>query len=208
MNIINFFFNKDIKSNKEINQDNKCTVMEYIIILKLLIKKRNIDFDNNFYIDWVMYLKPNINHKIFKEINIKTHHESYLLEDFINKYNLKKKLFKLLDKSIIDKNTYVYLTFTKNKYNNSDVMNIVISIEKYNIFICTNYYLFIYNVPLNYLEEMKVKNITYNNFHNTSCYIYENNHGILMSDYIYSNGSQKILYFDLFKKIIHRQIIK
>ena len=203
MYIINSYFNKDIK----INQYNKCSMLEYIIILKLLMKKKNIDFTNNFYIDWVMYLKPNINNKIFKEITIKTYYESYLLVDFISKYNLKKNLLNLLDKSIIDNNTYVYLTFTKNKYNGSDIINIVISIQKYNIFICTNYYLFIFDIPLNYLEGIMKKKMTYNYFHNFLCNIYENNHGVLMSDYIYSSIFQKIIYYDLFKKIIYRELI-
>lgn len=207
MNIINYIFNRNYKETIK-NNDNKCTMLEYIIILKLLMKKKNIDFSNNFYIDWVIYLKPNISNKIFKEVNIKSYYESYLLIDFINKYNLKKNLFNLLDKNIIDNNTYAYLTYTKNKYNNSNTINIVISIQKYNIFICSKYYLFIFDIPLDYLEKIMKKKMTYNYFHHFSCDIYENNHGVLMSDYIYSSPFQKIIYYDLFKKIIYRELIK
>jgi len=210
MYIINYFFNKNEKINQK--NDNKCPMIEYLIILKLIMNKKNIYFDNNFYIDLMMYLRPRINNKIYKEIIIKkeykSHYESYLLIDFINKYNLKKEIINSIDKNIIDNNTYVYLTFTKKSYYETDIINIIISIEKYNIFISTNYYLFVFDIPLSYLEEITGEIITYNFFNNFSLYIYENNHGILMSDYIYSEENKKILYYHLFNKIIYRQIIE
>jgi hypothetical protein len=44
----------------------------------------------------------------------------------------------------------------------------------------------------------------YDIFNHFIIMIWEDNQGILMDDYIYSNPIKKIIYFELFKKVIKR----
>jgi hypothetical protein len=48
---------------------------------------------------------------------------------------------------------------------------------------------------------------SFNKFNNLCKLIWENNKGLLMDDYIFSNGIKKIIYYDLFKKIVLRLLI-
>jgi hypothetical protein len=242
---------------------NKSKVIDYLICLKLIIQKLNIEMPNIFYEEWVSYLIPSFNivynnyNNIIMNANL-----------FISAYNIKNKLIHLL-------NNEYYPISKKISYNNIDILNlsnkysiipkdyymnenIIVNIKKdkilygnkniivfeihfYKCYLILNFKIkyfidkFIFEMPLDVLtkiskyildkensclntdiiksqmfkkntKNMILNRINYDHFNEIMTLIWSDNSTILMDDYVYSPILKKIVYYDLFKKIILRNI--
>lgn len=242
---------------------NKSKVIDYIICLKLIIQKINIEMPNIFYEEWVSYLIPSFNIEYNNYNNIIMNANL-----FISAYNIKNKLIHLL-------NNEYYPISKKISYNNIDILNlsnkdsiipkdyymnenIIVNIKKdkilygnkniivfeihfYKYYLILNFKIkyfidkFIFEIPLDVLKKISkfildkensclntdiiksqmfkknIKNmilnrINYDHFNEIMTLIWSDNSTILMDDYVYSPILKKIVYYDLFKKIILRNI--
>jgi hypothetical protein len=242
---------------------NKSKVIDYIICLKLIIQKINIEMPNIFYEEWVSYLIPSFNIEYNNYNNIIMNANL-----FISAYNIKNKLIHLL-------NNEYYPISKKISYNNIDILNlsnkdsiipkdyymnenIIVNIKKdkilygnkniivfeihfYKCYLILNFKIkyfidkFIFEIPLDVLKKilkyvsnkensclntdiiksqmfkkntknMILNRINYDHFNEIMTLIWSDNSTILMDDYVYSHILKKIVYYDLFKKVILRNI--
>jgi hypothetical protein len=173
---------------------NKSNIIDYIILLNLFFRKKNIYFDKIFYIEFSNYLIPQI------KIN-DSYYEYLKINDFITKYNIKNKLLYLSNifKSINSIKIYIYF----DKIDQNKMVNIQIKLIQKIIFNFEKN-IFEFNLPLNLLQTFKNIKFTYNYFNEIMTNIWEDNYGLLMSKYIFSSAIDKIIYYELFKKIIKR----
>jgi len=204
---------------------NKLKVIDYIIVLKLLIKKLNIEFPNNFYENWVLYLIPVIDFNTYEKRNRFTYCDNDLANNLISKYNLKHKLFKVFDKNFISNSCIIDLV--NNNYINNNIRYIfefrrdiieekksiilkIDFIDKYPFTIIDRIlHSFLFEIPEDNLDILNKQKWTYNDFNNLIIQLWEENRGLIMMDYVYSaSPMKKIIYFDLFKKILLRIIVK
>lgn len=202
--------------------DNKLKIIDYIIILKLLIKKINVEFPNNFYQEWVSYLIPYIDLNSYQKKNKFTYYDNDLACRLISKYNLKDKLFKVFDKNYKDNN--ISKTFINNNYINNDITYtfeyrkdlleqkklIILKISFISKYCGTiidrviDSYLF--EIPEECLYLLDSQKLSYNEFNNKMIKLWEDNQGMIMLDYIFAKPMKKLIYFDMFKKILFRII--
>jgi len=242
---------------------NKSKVIDYLICLKLIIQKLNIEMPNIFYEEWVSYLIPSFNNEYNNYNNIIMNTNL-----FISVYNIKNKLIHLLNNEyypiskkifynnidilnlsnkdlIIPKDYYmnenIIVNIKKNKilYGNKNI--IVFEIHFYKYYLILNFKIkyfidkFIFEIPLDVLKKiskyildkensclntdiiksrifkkntknMILNRINYDHFNEIMTLIWSDNSTILMDDYVYSPILKKIVYYDLFKKIILRNI--
>lgn len=186
---------------------NKCSLIEYLIFLKLLMENKNIYFHNNFYKEWVLYLVPLIELSDYCKI-----------EDIISRYNIKNNILKLIEKNIyIDnlENTYISIFFYKSYFDTIKTFSLNINLYKYSkIFnlpesISLSYpYIalsFVYNIPENIFNEMKnLIKLTFKEFDAFMLKIWLQTNGLFMDDYLNSKSPKKIIYFIFYNKIIKR----
>ena len=203
--------------------DNKLKIIDYIIVLKLLIKKINFEFPNNFYEEWVSYLIPYIDLNSYQKQNKFTYYDNDLACRLVSKYNLKDKLFKVFDKNYKDNNNLIDLV--NNNYINNDITYtfefrkdlleqkklIILKIKfihkYYGTIIDRVMDSFLFEIPEENLEKLVKDKWTYNEFNNLIIQLWENNKGLIMVDYVYSaSPMKKLIYFDMFKKILLRII--
>ena len=204
---------------------NKLKVIDYIIILKLLIKKLDIEFPNNFYENWVLYLVPIIDFNFYEKKNIFTYCDNNFANNLISKYNLKHKLFKVFDKTYIS--TSYKIDLVNNNYINNNIRyifefrrdiiegkkSIILKINFIDKYPCTIIdkviHSFLFEIPEDNLDLLNKKKWTYNEFNNLIIQLWEESQGLIMMDYVYfSSPMKKIIYFDFFKKILLRIIVK
>ena len=204
---------------------NKCTMNEYLILLNLLMNKFNIYFNGIFYKEILQYLIPYLDIKIHmkKSIIYDSYYDYCKLDYFIAKYNIKYNLLRhyidtytytlfsktnvnentLFSKTNVNENTYTYTYIHQTYYNDIKIIYIKI----YFFMLYGKIYIFKFTIPYNIFN--KLYNIKkYKDFNEEMNIIYENNHGCLMDDYIFSNVRKKIVYYELFKKLILRLFIK
>lgn len=190
----------------------KSVMIEYLIILKLIMKKKNIYFSNNFYVEWLEYLLPSIKIKLYNIINNQIYSNIYRFNDFLMKYNIK-----YFTKNIIKKSYFNNFDVNINIISNLDnfliknIISIKINfIQKIYIF-NLSLYQFEFSIPIDEIDnlyKLNNKNIIFNEFDKFMTNIWNNNQGILMYDYMFSSSIKKIIYFDFFKKIVLRLISK
>jgi hypothetical protein len=192
----------------------KSVMIEYLIILKLIMKKKNIFFSNNFYVEWLEYLLPymkiklyNINNKIYN-INNQIYSNIYTFNDFLMKYNIKYFIKNIIKKSYFNNfNVNINIICDLNHYFIKNIINIKINfIQKFYIF-NLSVYEFEFSIPIDEIDNLykfKNKNINFYEFDKFMINIWNNNQGILMYNYMFSSLIKKIIYFDLFKKIVLR----
>jgi hypothetical protein len=70
---------------------------------------------------------------------------------------------------------------------------------------------FVFDLPINILKMILLyknnnNNIDFNYFNDAMTLIWSDNSTVLMDDYIYCSAFKKIIYYDLFKKIVLRNI--
>jgi hypothetical protein len=125
------------------------------------------------------------------------------------KYNLIHYLFKISNIDIKNINNKVITKIYYYSHSLYEEFKSNIICLKIN-FIKTYFYVFNYNIssftfeiPINDLKKLKKLNtfILFDEYINN---IWNNNNGILMYEYIISNPIEKIIYFELFKKIFLR----
>lgn len=195
---------------------NKSKVIDYIICLKLIIKKINIEMPNIFYKEWISYLLPSFNNKYNSYDNIIMN-----ANIFISSYNLNNKLLYLLNKEYCRKEYYINpditVTITKNKIFTANKNIILINIYLHKYYYILKFKIkyimdkFIFELPINILNiilfyKNNNNNIDFNYFNNAMTLIWTDNSTMLMDDYIYCKAFKKIIYYDLFKKIVLRNI--
>jgi hypothetical protein len=242
---------------------NKSKVIDYLICLKLIIQKLNIEMPNIFYEEWVSYLIPSFNIEYNNYNNIIMNANL-----FISTYNIKNKLIHLLNNEYypISKKIFYNNIDTLNLSNKNLIMpkdyyindNIIVNIKRdkilygnkniivfeihfYKYYLILNFKIkyfidkFIFEIPLDVLKKilkyildkensclntdiiksrifkkntknMILNRINYDYFNEIMTLIWSDNSTILMDDYVYSPILKKIVYYDLFKKIILRNI--
>ena len=191
---------------------NRSKMIEYLILLKLLMNKYNIEFPIIFYKEILLYLTPtlNINIHLTKYLLYNKYYDYCNSNYFITKYNIKHNLFYKLnniyiskENDYINKNIYSHIDICNTYHNNTKI--ILVKIYFINKFLIFNdiINIFEYNLPVKLLYI--IKNIQYySTFYNIMSVIWEDNNGLLMDDYICSNSIKKIIYYELFNKIVLR----
>lgn len=193
---------------------NKAKIIDYLILLKLIFRKYNIYMYNDFYIELIEYIKPIF---IYSENNyFYKYNNMFTLYEFENSYNIKNKILKLfLTNQYYSKNIdniLVYINFYYEKQIYKDSTSIILFfkinfIKKY--FYILNYTItsLFYEIPLIEINNLKkIKNIYLFNEYISN--IWQDSCAELMYDYIISNASKKLLYYEIFKKIICRIIFQ
>ena len=178
-------------------------IIDYIIILKQIMKTKNIYFPNIFYKTWVEYLLPTYT---FDENNI--YYDYSKIVYVLQKYNINNRVFNIIYKNnncIYDSynNIYisVYLLNSDIKYENN-ILYVKIDFNKKYLYIFDYTLLeYIYEIPMIELNNLKYIK-TYYSFDKYMIDIWEKYYGLYMFDYILSKPSNKVIYYELFKKII------
>ena len=182
-------------------------IIDYIIILKQIMKSKNIYFPNNFYKEWIEYLLPKY---FFNKNNI--YYDYSKIKYFLQKYNINNGIFNIIYKN----NNYIYQSFN-NIYMYVYIVNNVIKHENNILYITINFnkkYLYfldytilkyIFEIPIIELHNLKYIK-TYYVFDNYMKNIMEKYNGLYMFNYILSKPSEKIIYYELFKKIVMKFI--
>jgi len=209
MFIFSYSLNNKISMNNNIQ--NKSKMIDYLILLNLLMNNLNIYFPHNFYKEILLYLIP----KIYIKLNLIKNNFFNIYYDYCNcnyfiaKYNIKHRLLHIFnkiylskDKNYINNNIYTKITIFNNYYNDIKILDIKIYfINKFIIFDnLINLFEFKLPIDMNYMFKNIKEYNSFNKFNNLCKLIWENNKGLLMDDYIFSNGIKKIIYNDLFKK--------
>ena len=216
-------FNNNLNSNLYLSSSetnlfnlNKSKMIDYIICLKLIIKKLNIEMPNIFYEEWASYLLPSFNSKYNSYNNIIMNSNI-----FISSYNLNNKLFYILNREYYNKNYYINPDITVNiKINKILISNkniVLIDIYFHKYYYILNFKIkyiidkFVFDLPINILKiilihKNKNNKIDFNYFNDLINLLWTDNSTMLMDDYIYCSAFKKIIYYDLFKKIILRNI--
>lgn len=174
---------------------NKSNIIDYLILLNLIFRNKNMYFHNIFYKEFSKYLIPYIDIKIND-----SYYEYLKYNEFITKYNIKNKLLNIF-KNINFVKIFIY-------FDKIDQNKIIIFKIKFLNKILFNFEkkVFEFNLPLKLLVPLKNIELKYNIFNINMIELWKNNYGLLMSNYIFSSAIDKIIYYELFKKIILRII--
>lgn len=209
---VNYFINKYNNSyNDSYDHSNKCLLIDYFIIIKLIFNKIGLHMDNHFYKNITLYLTTEIeyNFKNFKLYNYyftyyDYYYVSYHLYDFIYKFNLKKKLMSAYLKNYLnyvhDDNFYTNVYIYNNHINNLKILNVSFYIYHKNLIFNDTSFKIHFEIPYYLLYNVNIKN--FKDFDNFIIRSWENTYGIIMYDYFTSPYIIKHIYFDIFKKII------
>jgi len=212
--LINFVNDQYINNLSTINTNsyNKCKIIDYFILLKLIFRKNNIHMYDDFFKDLVLYLTPTIDNTFFYEtityeyyIPKSKKYCTYPLKDFINMLNIKNIILHLInDNNHIDIYLIDIIIYHK-KNDPTNLLYIFLKIyEKGNKYYSFNH-CFDFELPQYVLNNKYInafKNYSFEEFDNYIIDIYNNNYGNIMCDYIDSNKLKKDIYFDLFKKLV------
>lgn len=200
------------KKNIEIlNKYNKCKLIDYLLLIKLIMEERNIYFSNLFYIEIVSYLKPHILPIYNSIINNNQYNYSDLANNIISKYNIDYSLFgyKIFMKNkpyslYVNKDMYIDIYIKKKITNDITIFDIKIHFNLYsfNINVIGKIDFFHYEIPV--ISYKNIKYNTFDNFNNDMIDIWSDNFAIFMWDYFTCINDKKIIYYELFKKIIIR----
>jgi hypothetical protein len=180
--------------------ENKCHVIEYLILLKLMTKK--YDFGHNFYKNWVTYLLPIVNKNSFMMTDNNCYSNIYTFRSLLQIYNI-SNINNLMLK--YPKYTCVRVTHNKETVNDVAILKIRITMMVFPYIGLNEYYE--YEIPISYLsliENSMNDFYLYNNFKSLCVTIYNESNGFFMIDYVFSDQSKKRILFELFKKIILR----
>ena len=180
--------------------ENKCKIIDYLLLLKLMTKK--YDFGNEFYKSWVSYLLPTINHTNFKMTNTNCYSNIYFFDSFINTFNISNS-FVLKHQ----KNSSIKIIFNEETHFDIHIIKIQIIVYKAPYYIFYDCYDF--EIPYNELSkiiQINIDDFTYINFRSLCNSIYNDNRGILMTSFAYSDYIKRNLLYELFKKICLRLI--
>ena len=178
-------------------------IIDYIIILKQIIKSKNMDFPNNFYKIWVEYLIPEY---LFNKNKI--YYDYSKIVYFLPKYNINNGIFNIIYKN----NNYIYQSFndiyvsvhilnSDLKYENNILYTKIIFNKRYLYIFDYTIITYIFEIPIIELNNLKYVK-TYFTFNKYMYDIWEKYYGLYMFDYVLSKQIDKIIYYELFKKII------
>jgi hypothetical protein len=207
----NYFKDNNILNKKD--HSNKCLLIDYFIIIKLIFKKIGLHMNNYFYKNITLYLTTEIEYN-FKNIKLYKYYFlyydyyyiSYHLYDFIYKFNLKKNLITAYLKNylnIINENNFYINSYIYNNYiDNIKILNISFHIYHKNLIFNNTLFKIHFEIPYYLLDNIDIKN--FKDFDNFIIQSWENTFGIVMYDYFTSPYIIKHIHFDIFKKIILR----
>ena len=186
---------------------NKCKIIDYIILLKLIMLDKNIYLPNIFYKEWSLYLIPVIKRNKFSFIQ---YYDYCSIKELSITYNFKDNIFKLMDNLYHDKNLYITISCYQKFILNKKILYFEIDIIKsFDFFIKNlikyNLVQYTYEIPFDLFYEIKQNNNwRIRNFNNLIRIIW--NKYNVMYDYICSDFITRVVYFYFFKKIIIRSI--
>jgi hypothetical protein len=206
MNYIYNYINKYISNNENImnESDNRSKVIDYILLLKLIMINKGFYFHNNFYVEWVHYLLPYI-----EPLSNYTYNDYNSYNYIICKYNINHNLFNINEKKDIELENNFFISIimkSKNNLNNMKVLNFNINIFK-NCFLKKTILSFNFTFPLKdiFLIGTNIWNYDIFNEYIENLWVFSKT--LEMDDYIYSTDYKKILYYEIFKKIVLRILI-
>lgn len=246
--------------------ENKSKLIDYLILLKLLMEKKNMYFPNNFYVWWVSYLLPIIDYKLYKNIGVGKYYRHIDINSFVNAYNVKYKLFPILNKKYTNMDNIYCEIFCNKIVNNNCIKNLddyhdIYEVNEKSSIFYTDYIVqikinfvrkiffifselidsFIFEIPIlknktingqnkkineyiknyeillneiNNLSENNEKSLSKQKFQNKNQQLllfdkfnndlFNNFYPIINNDYVFSSPIKKLIYLDLFKKVINR----
>lgn len=151
---------------------NKSNIIDYIILLNLTFRNKNIYFHKIFYKEFSKYLIPYIDIKINN-----SYYEYLKYDEFITKYNIKNKLLNIF-KNINYIKIFIY-------FDNIDQNKIIVFKIKFLYKIIFNFEkkVFEFNIPLKSLISLKNIELKYNSFNINMIELWNNNYGIIIMDY-------------------------
>lgn len=193
-----------------VNNHNKCKVIDYLILLKLILLDKNIYFPNIFYKEWVLYLIPHL--KKNSDDNYILYYDYCQIDQFIPRYNIKYNLSNIFDKLYNFKDVYISIFFRRKvNFNNISFFTVDINLMQNINFVINNiiqYIIetFIFEIPESMITSLKDVKWTFLKFNDLIIKIWEEYYGVIMYQYIYSSFVEKIIYYQLFKKIFLRII--
>ena len=186
---------------------NKCKIIDYIILLKLIMLDKNIYLPNIFYKEWSLYLIPTIKRNKFFYIQ---YHDYCTLKELSITYNFKDNIFRLMENLYHGKNLYINILCYQKFILNKKILYFEIDIIKSLHFFIQNLIkfnlaLYTFEIPFELFYEIKQNN-NWNimNFNNLIRIIWNKYNG--MYNYICSDLITRVVYFYFFKKIIIRSI--
>ena len=182
-------------------------IIDYIIILKQIMKSKNMDFPNNFYKIWVEYLIPEY---LFNKNKI--YYDYSKIVYFLPKYNINNGIFNIIYKN----NNYIYQSYN-NIYTSVYLLNSDIKHENNILYVKISFntrYLYVFDYTiLEYIYEIPMVELynlkyikTYYAFNSYMNDIWEKYYGLYMFDYVLSKPYNKVIYYELFKKIVNKFI--
>ena len=148
--------------------ENKSKLIDYLILLKLLMEKKNMYFPNNFYVWWVSYLLPVIDYRLYKNVGVCKYYRCIEFNSFVNAYNIKYNLFKILNKTYtmdlgracsydIPKKNNIYCEIFCNKVVNNDCIknlddyHVILGIDEKSPIFYTDY---IVKIKINFVRKI------------------------------------------------------
>jgi len=114
----------EIMHKLPISGENKSKLIDYLILLKLLMEKKNMYFPNNFYIWWVSYLLPIIDYRLYKNIGYGNCYRKIDINSFVNAYNIKYKLFSIFNNKYSQTDNIYCEIFSNRIVNNNCIKNL------------------------------------------------------------------------------------
>ena len=203
-------FIKSYLYKKEISKIyNKSILIDYLLLLKIIMKNRNIHFSNLFYIEILSYLKIKILPIYTGIINNNNYYFSDLANNVISKYNLNYLLFsnKIYSKNksnydYFNNDIHITISIKKNKIHEIEVFDINIIFSIFSNYLVKKIENYQYQIPIILYEYIKYNN--FNIFNNIILDIWKEYMGLIMWDYFISNDNIKYIYYELYKKIIVR----
>jgi hypothetical protein len=148
--------------------ENKSKLIDYLILLKLLMEKKNMYFPNNFYVWWVSYLLPVIDYRLYKNVVIGNYYRHLDINSFVNAYNIKYKFFPILNNKYtvdleracsydIPKKNNIYCEIFCNKVINNDCIknlddyHVILGIDEKSPIFYTDY---IVQIKINFVRKI------------------------------------------------------
>lgn len=251
--------------------ENKSKLIDYLILLKLLMIKKNMYFPNNFYIWWLSYLLPVIDYRLYKNIKVDKYYRKMDINSYVNTYNIKYNLFKILNKTYKKIDNINCEIFCNKIVNNNCIKNLddyhdIYDFNEKNPIFYIDYIVqikinfirkiffifselidsFIFEIPIikkyngrnekinEYIKNYgiflnEINNLSENNrkaqsndllwtsmqkfqnknqqlllFDKFNDDLFNNFYPIINNDYIFSSPIKKLIYLDLYKKVINR----
>lgn len=203
-------FIKNYLQKKEISKTyNRSKLIDYLLLLKIIMKDRNIHFSNLFYIEILSYFQIKILSIYTEILNNNNYYFSDLANNVISKYNLNYLLFEnknyfenKLNYDYFNNDIHITISIKKNRIHEIEVFDIHIIFNIFSNYLVKKIEKYQYEIPIILYQRIKYHN--FNIFNNIILDIWKEYMGLIMWDYFISDDNIKYIYYELYKKIIVR----